>query len=320
MLKKEFPPADTSAIVVTYHPDHEAVGRLAAMLGQSGYLIVVDNGSSVEELAVLEKWISSQPNCELIKLTDNIGLAAALNRGLGRASDLGFRFAITYDQDSIPEAAMVATLVEVLCRHPSPESVAVIGPAIVDRNAPVEHYRWLRPNPRLPLLFERVSCKDGYRDDISFVITSGSLLSLDIFNFLGRFREDLFIDYVDHEYCLRARSGGYRIVAAGEARLLHVQGNKREVKLVGRSVRPTFHAVERLYYIYRNRIPLILEYGLREPHWLSFDILATTHNLLRVAVYENDRRRKLLAAAEGTVDGLLGKLGRRRSRWKDAVA
>ena len=302
-------PHAVCSVVVTFHPDDNLVERLSRMLEQSACVIVVDNGSSADELEAVRTWTASTPRAELREMGQNLGLAAALNDGVRRAIEFGFRFAVTYDQDSIPEAGMVETLINTWERHPHRDSVAVVGPKIIDRNAPAEQYRWLRPSPKFPILFERVSCQTGHRDDVTFVITSGSLLLLRVFQHLGQFREDLFIDYIDHEYCLRARANGYRIVVTGDAGLLHALGDKREVKLGGVAMRPTFHSPSRLYYIYRNRIPLILQYSFREPHWLVFDVLATAHNLVRVALFEGDRRRKLRAAAFGTIDGLRGRLG-----------
>jgi rhamnosyltransferase len=305
---------DVCAVVVTYFPDDCVVDRLSAVRDQSGHLIVVDNGSNGETLAVLEAWRAGKPDVELMVLGRNAGLAAALNRGLAKAEQLGFEVAITFDQDSTPAPAMVAELLRTLVDYPESHRVAVVGPTIVDRNAPAESYRWLRPNPDYPALFQRVSCEDVYRDDVTFVITSGSLMPLAAVRELGPLREDLFIDYVDHEYCLRARARGYRVLVAGRARLLHALGAKREMRVGPFTIRPTFHATDRLYYIYRNRIPLLSRYGLREFHWLAFDLLATGHNLFRVACFEDDRWRKLLSALEGTVDGLLGRTGARPSR------
>jgi rhamnosyltransferase len=303
---------DVCAVVVTFHPDESVLERLETMRSQSGMLLIVDNGSDEGTLASLRGWSERNPGVELIPQGRNIGLASALNVGLGRALDRGFEYAVTYDQDSVPAADMVRGLIKCQREHPRPERLAVIGPTIVDRNAPIESYRWLASDPRFPLLFERVAVEHGCRDDVTFVITSGSLMPLTVFRELGPLREDLFIDYVDHEYCLRARAEGYRILATGNARLLHALGDKRELRLGTYAVRPTFHGAERLYYIYRNRLPLLRRYGLREPHWVVFDVLATTHNLLRVALFENERRRKLAAAFQGTVDGFLGRLGPRR--------
>ena len=42
-------------------------------------------------------------------------------------------------------------------------------------------------------------------------ITSGSLMPVEIFDRCGWFEEDLIIDRVDDEYCLRVRSMGYTI-------------------------------------------------------------------------------------------------------------
>jgi rhamnosyltransferase len=46
-----------------------------------------------------------------------------------------------------------------------------------------------------------------------YVITSGSFIPISIFNDVGFMREELFIDFVDIDWCLRARAKGYEIVS-----------------------------------------------------------------------------------------------------------
>lgn len=302
------------AVVVTYQPDAELPSRLAPMVRQSGQLVIVDNGSDEPALSALRHWSFSSDKVELLELGDNLGLAAALNRGFDRAAELGFHTVISYDQDSLPAPGMVKELLRVMSEYGDRDRVAAVGPAIVDRNAPVESYRWLRANPAFPPLFQRVASNGEYRDDVTFIITSGALMPLAVFRAIGPFDEDLFIDYIDHEYCLRARAHGYRVLVSGRAQLLHSLGVKRELRIGRYTVRPTFHAADRLYYIFRNRIPLLKRYGLREFHWLAFDLVATGYNLLRVALFEDDRLRKLRAVIAGTTDGLLGRTGARRRR------
>lgn len=307
-------PGSVCAVAVTFHPDDAVIGNLAAIAAQSGRLLIVDNGSPPAAVERLRSWASGRGDAELLALPSNEGLAAALNRGLERAQDLGFEYAVTFDQDSEPAPGMVGHLCDALAEHPRSDAVALVGPAIVDRNVPAEEYRWLAANPRLPLLFERVAAGAGRRDDVTCVITSGSLVNLAVFRELGPFCEGLFIDYVDHEFCLRARTAGYLISVTGRARLLHSLGAKRRIRVGRYSIEPTFHSAQRLYYVYRNRIPLLLRYGLRQPHWLAFDTLATARNLLRMALFEDDRRAKLLAVLEGTWDGLMGRRGPRPRR------
>jgi len=57
--------------------------------------------------------------------------------------------------------------------------------------------------------------------EVSIAISSGSLMTFRTFEKIGRFREELFIDYVDTEYCMRAGRFGIPVVAAKDAGIVH---------------------------------------------------------------------------------------------------
>ncbi len=162
-----------------------------------------------------------------------------------------------------------------------------------------------------------MDCEGPLRDDVTFVITSGALMDLDVYRSIGPFRDEFFIDYVDHEYCLRAKRNGYAIVVVRDALLYHSLGDKQERSIGRFRFRPTFHSADRLYYIHRNAVRMRLEYGLAFPHWLLFDVTSSTYNLLRVLTFEDHRGKKLAAIIDGVVDGVRGRMGKRKLTGHD---
>jgi len=60
--------------------------------------------------------------------------------------------------------------------------------------------------------------------ECDFLLSSGSLVPLDVIDKVGGMEEELFIDQVDTEWCLRARSMGYRVFGAFGAILEHRLG------------------------------------------------------------------------------------------------
>jgi hypothetical protein len=84
-----------------------------------------------------------------------------------------------------------------------------------------------------------------------------------------------------------------------------------EVSVAGRKLRPRFHDANRVYYLYRNRIPTLRRYALGSPHWLLLDIVTASLNLVRILIFEDRRGAKLLACAQGTWHGLIGRMGPR---------
>ncbi len=294
------------ALVVTYNPPSTLESTLKRTAAQVSRILVIDNGSHAPSLGtVLPK---PPPKVTVLAGEENLGLAAALNRGFQWALDRGFRYVLTLDQDSRPEAGMVSALLRVYNCHPLSEKIAVVAPRVVDPELRIEA-RFLRPGGRVG--FRWTPCRNQWLDDVSVVITSGSLYQLSVYRELGGFREDFFIDYVDTEYCLRARCAGYLVVASCKARLEHRLGNRQRRALLGWTVYPTFHPPQRWYYIARNRIPMLREYGLRVPHWLVYELVATVYTTLRMLLFEDRRLAKLRAIACGTLDGILGRMGGR---------
>jgi rhamnosyltransferase len=289
---------------VTFQPDREVLGRLDLIRNQVDHVIVVDNNSGAS--GRLSGLTSASSRFELIANSRNLGVAAALNIGVGRAAAMGFDWVLTLDQDSVPRPGMVEALLSVSARHPERELIALVAPQ-VDEPSVEKRPSFIRR--RKGFLFERRACTGEWLDDITMVISSGSMLATSVYQAIGPFREDLFIDYVDTEYCLRAWSRGYRIVAACGARLEHHLGDKRKVSRGSFVFYPTRYSPSRWYYISRNRIPMLRAYSLKFPHWFAFEVISSAYGMLRMLLTEDRRMAKLAAFLRGTWDGLRGRLG-----------
>jgi len=292
-------------VVVIFHPEEPVVQNVLAMIKECGELIVVDNGSSPEIRARLNGLSGST----VIELRENIGVAAALNIGAARAMNKGFLWIVTFDQDSCPEPGMVATLWAAHLRRPQ---AALVVPCIAEGAESLGRYRWVRPHPRFPGLFQRIPCLDNDVSGIIMAVTSGSLTELSVWADLGGFDEGLFIDYVDTDFCLKVIDSGREILVAAGAILKHKLGNRRDIELFGYSFHPTFHPPFRHYYMTRNRIQIWRRYACRMPHWALFDLMFFGFNLFRVIAFEDQKGLKIQAVLRGTWDGLLGKSGKTR--------
>lgn len=298
-------PRGVCAVVVTHNPDEQWPVRLRSVCRQVSEVVVVDNGSGGPQGPIQLSGLAAG-GIDVITNPWNRGVAAALDQGMEWAIKRGYPYALTLDQDSQPADGMVEALLEVYRRHPRADSVAIAAPQLVDSEVGARA-RYLRL--RLGFWFERVGCSGVWLEGVTSVITSGSLHSTRAYGALGGFREDLFIDFVDTEYCLRAQRHGYQIVVACEAMLEHRLGDRRRMAVGPLTLFPTFHSPFRWYYLSRNRIPMIRMYALRFPHWFTYEVIASTYGMLRMLLFEDRRIEKLKAILKGTVDGFLGRLG-----------
>ena len=207
----------------------------------------------------------------------------------------GFAWALLLDQDSIvlPELLMGAQAA--YREFPEPDKIAVIG---ADHDHPF-HYKKRRRFPNA-----------GAFREMRTVITSGSFVRLDILKQIGGFQEDLFIDSVDDEYCMRARQQGFAIIEATAFGTDHKIGAPKIVRLLGKPRSTSNHSPTRRYYMARNRSALGARYLLREPAWTALLLKSLLREVLFIAMFEEQKARKLKATAFGIYDAIVGRTGK----------
>ncbi len=280
-------------MVVTYHPDAGLSLRLAGIARQVGAVVVVDNGSDEDESALLQD-AAADPKVTLIRNHENLGVARALNIGIRRAAALGFDWVLLLDQDSIVADDLAQALFDIRGSFPDADRLAVVGAGFGAHAAAPGDEPW---------------------EEVESVITSGSLLPLAAFAAIGPFREEFFIDYVDTEFCLRARSLGYRVINARRALMAHEIGapTRHRILWIGKST--TNHSADRRYYIARNDTVLLREYGrYRFGAWALKSLKRRLRTCKRVLLYEDDKLAKIAAIGAGWRDGVRNRLGPRPAR------
>lgn len=278
------------AVVVAYFPDDEFEARLQAILPQVARLVVVDNTPEAIPPSpdLTAAW---GDRLHYVANHANRGVAAALNQGLEYAWQQGLPWLLTLDQDTQCYPDMVGILGRVYegCR-PRP---AVIGSNYFD---PLNHRLKVQVGDETESLEQKT------------VITSGSLVATRVAGKLNGFREDYFIDQLDHEFCLRVRAYGYRVVISRRPAMAHSVGRPGGARLPFLGVLPN-HPPVRKYYIARNTVVTVAEYWRREPAWCLRRLVRLLLGLGEMALLEEHRFSKVHAFACGVVDGLRRRMG-----------
>jgi rhamnosyltransferase len=146
--------------------------------------------------------------------------------------------------------------------------------------------------------------------DARVVITSGSLLNLDAWRQVGLFREDFFIDEVDHEYAIRLRRSGWRVKVTRQVLMTHAMGSPSGPRFGGWQPLLSHHSALRRYYMVRNRILLAREHLRFDPRFVVSQLVRSLRESATVALFEPEKTAKLLAMMRGVADGLRGRSGR----------
>lgn len=288
------------AVIVCFHPDPARVRETCAELQAAGALpILVDN----TEESYLDR--EGLVGCRLIALRENKGIASAQNVGIRTAIDAGADAVLFLDQDSRIDRACVVALRTALSAGPA----MVVGPVCVDETTGIELPatrlgRYGFPRPVLTL------GGDGNRS-VDVLIASGTLATRTALAAVGPMDEELFIDFVDTEWCLRCRSRAIGMEVVSGAVLRHSIG-RRFVRFGPLTVLE--HSPVRCYYQIRNCFLL-----LRKPH---VPRLFALHALVAVLVsrallllFTADRTAHGKAYIAGVRDGLRGLGG----RWSAVV-
>jgi rhamnosyltransferase len=284
---------EITAVVVTFHPDSSILSQLIKTIGSMvGSVIVVDNGSPNREVA----WIPHAfPHVQCIFLETNLGLARGQNEGIDQAVRQGAEYVLLLDQDSLPAPDMVTKLLDA-ARARAGQGVAAVGPVYVDPRREDRFFSVVREGR-----FERMDTFAAKKViEVDYLISSGSLVPVTAFNAVGRMSEDLFIDYVDVDWCYRARRQGLVCYLVPEARLDHRLGQAVK-KVMGRIM--TVHSPIRLFYRFRNALWLYRRPYV--PRWFVFrDGLRLVLRGLAHAVLVAPRSEYCLMMAKGVVQGV----------------
>jgi rhamnosyltransferase len=286
------------AVVTAFRPDGGLLANLATIAPQVDEVVVVDDGSGPDYRAILEE--ARGLGATVVVQARNAGIAAAINAGLVAASLSERDLVVTFDQDSAVPAGFVDALVAVWDRAQgagvrvgmvSPETFAKIDQALPgsDRHGFV--------HSREP-------------------IQSGSLLSGAVIRQVGMQREELFIDLVDIEYCLRLRDLGFACLVAPGLVLPHELGRTYPVTAWGRPVRYRGRILTlsmstpfRYYYRSRNRVLINKTYWKRNRSLLAVDTLRELQHLVFVLLYAKPRWSLVRVIARGLRDGFRGRGG-----------
>lgn len=276
-----------TAIAIAFFPNRQIITKtIKSICKQVDKLLIIDNtpnGSNVFKNYTL---LDRKNNIELITLNENVGIAKAQNIGIKRALESKAEFILLSDQDTFYPDNYITKMLEAYSKIANKEKIAAIAPDFAELNRGGERQGFMLFDS---IFSKRIFPQSGCHE-ITQVIASGEIIPSEMFNYIGFMNEELFIDWVDFEWCWRARAKGYKIVGCADVIIEHFLGDViKEVGLKSYSIRSPI----RDYYIIRNAIHLALRseyinFGMRlyilmksvkyiigftilgKPHWKHF--------------------------------------------------
>jgi rhamnosyltransferase len=296
-----------ASVTVVYNGAAVLPPQLHALKRQTRRLdemIVVDNASSDDSLRLLE---ADFPEVTILNQPRNTGVGGGFSVGLDYAATRRRHDWIwLLDQDSLPADDSLEQLLKAFeYLGDQSDSVAILAPTCTNEKAKLGYWPllWRYGLRNLP-----VSARYQPISFVDSVISSGTLLRREAVEKVGLPRSDFFMDFVDHEYCLRLRRHSYKIAVVRASRVEHAIGDPRTIRVLGFEKAWSSHVPWREYYKTRNEVFTVWKY---DPDWRTKCLVA--HRLLRHAVaillFGKDKLACLEMMYRGFADGCTGKLG-----------
>lgn len=297
-----------AAVIVAYRPTFGLLEKLVTTLSQQvTHIYIVDNSDADDSRVAT--WFADNvyPRASLISMGANRGVGSALNAGIRRARTAHATHVLLSDQDSLPDANMVSGLMRAIATLNDRPKVAAMGPAFVDCNTGTAYsfqhrrpgkfwYRHARPTATSPVI-ETLS-----------LITSGCIVSIAALNDIGDMREDFFIDYIDTEWCQRARARGWHLYSTSLARMTHRVGDDAlRVWFFGWRNESSYSAL-RVYYRTRNFVALCRLHYV-PARWKIRGAWYWLGTMYAQGFYGHDKLHTWQMIARGARDGLLNRMG-----------
>jgi len=274
------------AVVTAFKPEPGLIDAIDAALVQCAQVVVVDNTPSGATSA--GDILPQRRGLTVLRNAGNVGLAAALRRGIDASGESEYIFFL--DQDSVVAPGLVSGLAHLLDQD---SRRAIAAPAPWDAAA----QRYLDP-------------RTAGRPDVALmpvVITSAMLMRRAAYDQTDGMRDDFFVDCVDQDLCLQLRRAGWTIVQDKRLLLPHSLGATRWHGIGFLKLRATHHPQWRLYWVARNGLILSREYFRFDPRWSVTNLAILAYWLVTVAMFEPPRWRGVRILLHGVADGLRGR-------------
>lgn len=287
------------AVIPVFRPPVDLLQRVLGLRSQVDAVVLVDDGSGSLPLPMQDGSIDQ------IQLEQNVGIAAALNRGIERALERGATHVLTLDQDSTIPAGYVASLLSV--SGGDSESATVAVPASAGGASVL---------------------RESNHEEIPFdPIQSGQLLTAAVLRSVGPFDESLFIDAVDSDYWFRAMNANVSFVIDTEAHIEHGLGELRPIRVFGKQLvvgrRPRhvlYHSPFRTYYMVRNSLVIQRRYGKQHRARVLKRGWKMSEMVIGCLLLADDRAQQWRAIAAGYRDARSGVTGKIPAAVSAAIA
>jgi len=275
----------TAATVILYQPTSSILENINSYINAVDKIYVIDNSTNINTTLVTQIKALDSKKVIYYSNNENTGIGSALNRAASEAITANYQWLLTMDQDSrFDDIDSFFTCCNAYTKH---DEVAIFAPSIdVQKNDS--------------------NCN---HDNPKVVITSGNLVNLKHYETVGGFESKLFIDEIDHDFCLKLGERNLTIVKFLHIVLHHAIGDEIQLSsiILRRHKNRRIHNYQRVYYQTRNRLYMAKRHSKNYPQAFSLHSVlykVIYKKVIRIIQWEPDKLRKLKAIYHGVSDYL----------------
>ena len=277
--------------VVLYHPEDDILKNIETYINYVDKLYLIDNTPNVDSNDKYKKY----KKIEYVPLKDNKGIAYALNYAAKLAIKDNASWLLTMDQDSSFYKDGLRKMIDFLKEMKKSKSLNEILGVNYDKIGVLSPYHITNKNQGNLGIIKGVD----YPDE---VMTSGNLINLEAYKKIKGFKEWLFIDCVDFDYCFNLKKHGYEVMVLNYVYLNHNLGDIIKIKFLGKEIYTDNHNATRWYYMSRNRKYIISLYSDIFPAFCKYQEKCTRREMLKIILFEKNKFSKISAIIKGSKD------------------
>lgn len=288
--------SDIGIIIVTYNPEiNKLKEQLLKLKSDNLNIVIVNNGENFDLIEV-----------PVINLKRNEGIATAQNVGVNFLKEnTDVKYLFFFDQDSVFDAQFLGTMLNEWDRLAKVDfNIGILSPNLIDKKS----NNFLAINQICGKKIVKVYLTSKTIQEISntLPISSGIMISLDVYDQIGGLDDKLFIDWVDLDLDFRVLDAGYNIYTTVNAQLYHSIGKSSEKSLFLKKIHPFNYPLFREFYFSRNAVYSYKKYSKKFP---GIKKLVYKSLLFRIitAFYEDHTFSRLKVIFRGILCGLMNK-------------
>jgi GT2 family glycosyltransferase len=226
IMEQNTKPEMVAAILVNYESGDDLVAALwslSQLEKAPDVLIVVDNASQDNSLCLAEK---DFPRLIVIRNSENVGFAKAVNQGLRKAGESQATHVWLFNPDARARENALSELISATRSMPQ----AIFSPVIFDNQGRVWFSGGRLSWWRMRAVHRQTRSLQSENED--FLTGCALFIPMQVISIVGEFDENFFLYYEDADFSVRTKNAGFQLRVVPESRVDHAEESQNNPQKV----------------------------------------------------------------------------------------